>query len=622
MNRDKLKCGGKRHKALFGADGAIMAAATLTAAGMTTAATAAAANKQAKSIVESAKTQADSIKEQSENNTNLQKEQLEFTRAQNKENRQQQQDIQTTLQLLAGQQNMNDRLEQNKKELKFGGSKRQRLVNMPYNGIQFKVTDGGGVIPLNIDQNGYGLYELYGNDHEHYHKTKNGKYKTGVGIKFNDGSIVEGEGNQNTNQGELLYVTPKDAMFISKHNINGFNPAKSVINGLSPEQAFYIQELIKNKEGLNDDGSKAKRKSIKKVMGGLSPALMQANFTQDPSNGTGPVVGGVAYITNKNKTQDKPIVAKNGTRIQLKRGGKRIKCGSGGFWQNYGGATIGAAGNIGGGIINMIGNTIASNKLASAYQEAGGILADAYSQMKGIDLSEVSMEDYAAPHSIAVVRGPSTNINPQLERIRRNASSERRAINNATLSSAARQQKLAETNDRMYQRMGEQYAYKQNADERVKQENAARITQVSQDNANRDAQARQNYANTRLSLMQYNNNIENSKIAGIAQSRADSITQSSSAQAQGLQHSMNAIGAGLQSAGNQFASTYDNMRTEKENFTKTYMGLGNEDKVQAAILRFKQTGDASFINSLLEGNAISDEERASLNKVLETKKKK
>ena len=620
MNRDKLKCGGKRHKALFG-DGAIMAAATLAAAGMTTAATAAAASKQAKSIVESAKTQADSIKEQSENNTNLQKEQLEFTRAQNKENRQQQQDIQTTLQLLAGQQNMNDRLDQTKKELKFGGSKRQKLSDMSYNGVQFKVTDGGGVIPLNIDQNGYGLYELYGNDHEHYHKTKNGKYKTGVGIKFNDGSIVEGEGNQNTNQGELLYVTPKDAMFISKHSINGFNPAKSVINGLSPEQAFYMQELIKNKEGLNDDGSKAKRKSIKKVMGGLSPALMQANFTQDPSNGTGPVVGGAAYIVNKNKTQEEPIVAKNGTRIQLKRGGKRVKCANG-FWQNYGGATIGSIGNIGAAGINVIGNTIASNRLASAYQEAGGILADAYSQMKGIDLSEVNMEDYAAPHSIAVVRGPSTNINPQLERIRRNSSSERRAINNATLSSAARQQKLAETNDRMYQRMGEQYAYKQNADERVKQENAARITQVSQDNANRDAQARQNYANARLSLMQYNNNIENAKIAGRAQSLADAITQSSSAQAQGLQHSMNALGAGLQSAGSQFASAYDNIRTEKQDFTKTYMGLGDKDKVQAAILRYEDTGDASFINGLLKGNTISNEERASLIKILETKKKK
>ena len=102
----------------------------------------------------------------------------------------------------------------------------------------------------------------------------------------------------------------------------------------------------------------------------------------------------------------------------------------------------------------------------------------------------------------------------------------------------------------------------------------------------------------------------------MAQSRADSITQSSSAQAQGLQNSMNAIGAGLQAAGSQFASAYDNMRTEKQDFTKTYMGLGNEDKVQAAILRFEQTGDKSFINGLLKGNTISDEERKKLTDAL------
>lgn len=609
MNRNKLKCGGKRHKALFGADGAIMAAATLTAAGMTTAATAAAASKQAKSIVESAKTQADSIKEQSENNTNLQKEQLEFTRAQNKENRQQQQDIQTTLQLLAGQQNMNDRLDQTKKELKFGGNKRQKLVNMSNNGVQFKVTDGGGVLPLNIDQNGYGLYELYGNDHEHYHKTKSGKYKTGVGIKFNDGSIVEGEGNQNTNQGELLYVTPKDAMFISKHSINGFNPAKSVINGLSPEQAFYIQELIKKEEGLNDDGSKTKRKSIKKLMGGLSPALMQANFTQDPRNGTGPVIGGAAYIVNNNKTKEEPIVAKNGTRIQLKRGGKRVKCANG-FWQNYGGAAISAGGNIGGGIINMIGNTIASNKLASAYQEAGGILADAYSQMKGIDLSEVSMEDYAAPHSIAVVRGPSTNINPQLERIRRNATSERRAINNATLSSAARQQKLAETNDRMYQRMGEQYAYKHNVDEKVKQENAARITQVSQDNANRDAQARQNYANARLSLMQYNNQIENAKIAGRAQSLANAITESSAINYNSTINSVNAIGSAISGSAQGFANTYSDKQIAERDYQKILIGADTKRKIEAVIMRNDINTAKNLYESFKNSNNVNEQQYA------------
>ena len=74
MSRIRLKCGGKpRHKALFGADGAIMAAATLAAAGMQVGATVAAAKSQAKAMVENAKTQAQSIKDQTNNSNNLQK---------------------------------------------------------------------------------------------------------------------------------------------------------------------------------------------------------------------------------------------------------------------------------------------------------------------------------------------------------------------------------------------------------------------------------------------------------------------------------------------------------------------------------------------------------------------
>ena len=246
--RNKLKCGGKsRRKASFGADGAVMAAATLAAAGINAAATASAAKAQSKAAIENAKTQAKVIQDQTNNNNNLQKEQLAFTRAQNQENRQQQQDIQTTLQLLAGQENMNDRMERNKMQVKYGGKTKHQSVKSPfYGGGRFQVTDGGGVIPLSVTPEGYGLYELYGNDHDHYHKTKGGKHKTGVGIKFDDGSIVEGEGNQNSNQGELLYVTPYDAMFISKHSIAGFTPTKAVMNGANYEQAFALNEHPKD----------------------------------------------------------------------------------------------------------------------------------------------------------------------------------------------------------------------------------------------------------------------------------------------------------------------------------------------------------------------------------------
>ena len=630
MSRIILKCGGKpRRKALFGSDGAIMAAATLAAAGITAGATALAAKSQSKAIVDSAKTQAQSIKDQTINSNNLQKEQLAFTRSQNQENRRQQQDIQTTLQLMAGQENMNDRMEKNKMQVKLGGKPKRRSITAPfYGGGKFQVTDGGGVIPLSVTPEGYGLYELYGNDHDHYHKTSGGKNKTGVGIKFNDGSVVEGEGNQNTNQGELLYVTPQDAMFISKHSINGFNPAQAVMNGVHPIQAFAIQEAIKDAQGLNDDGSKSKRRSLKRMLGGPTQNLEQVNMTQNPNNGTASVAGGVIYGINNQTTspveelQYNNAIAKRGGRIHLKCGGRKKAArgdyaGAPSTWENYAGATYNAAGNVLGAGISTWGNMWAANQLGKAYREAGGILADAYSQMHGIDMSELKMEDYAAPHTLAVIRD-SNNISydPQRERIRRNIASERREINRGTLSSAARQQRLSASNDRMLQRMSEIDATENNAKEAIRQGNAERITQTAQANADRDVQARKDYANQRLSLLQYNNNIENDKIAGMAQARADALTQSSLATAQGMQTSMNAIGASLANAGQGFASAFDDARKERTEFTNKFVGLGDKDQVKAAILRYEQTGDKSFINMLLNSNAISDEDRIKLNEVL------
>ena len=625
MSRIRLKCGGKpRRKAFFGSDGAIMAAATLAAAGITAGATALAAKSQSKAIVDSAKTQAQSIKDQTINSNNLQKEQLAFTRSQNQENRQQQQDIQTTLQLMAGQENMNDRMEKNKMQVKLGGKPKRRSITAPfYGGGKFQVTDGGGVIPLSVTPEGYGLYELYGNDHDHYHKTSSGKNKTGVGIKFNDGSVVEGEGNQNTNQGELLYVTPNDAMFISKHSIDGFNPTQAVMNGVHPIQAFAIQEAIKDAQGLNDDGSKSKRRSLKRMLGGPTQNLEQVNMTQNPNNGTASVAGGVIYgINNKTASpveelQYNNAIAKRGGRIHLKCGGRKKAA-----WGDYAGATYNAAGNVLGAGISTWGNMWAANRLGKAYREAGGILADAYSQMHGIDMSELKMEDYAAPHTLAVIRD-SNNISydPQRERIRRNIASERREINRGTLSSAARQQRLSASNDRMLQRMSEIDATENNAKEAIRQGNAERITQTAQANADRDVQARKDYANQRLSLLQYNNNIENAKIAGMAQARADALTQSSMAHAQGMQASMSAIGSSLANSGQGFASAFDAARKERTDFTNTYVGLGNEDKITAAILRYEQTGDKSFINSLLSSNAVSDADKIKLNEAL-TKKRK
>lgn len=100
--------------------------------------------------------------------------------------------------------------------------------------------------------------------------------------------------------------------------------------------------------------------------------------------------------------------------------------------------------------------------------------------------------------------------------------------------------------------------------------------------------------------MQYNNDIENSKLAGIAQAKSDALAQVGNFKARSLSISLNQLGSALISSGAGFANSYDSLRTDRTNFTNAWAGLGNEDRIIAAIARYKQTGDDSYIKALLD----------------------
>lgn len=318
------KCG--RKKAGFGAEAAaIMASAAMNVAAQSAAsimnsnATKEAARKQAESITASANQQAASIKEQNEKLNEQRKESQDFVKQQNDENRQIQKDIQMQLAMLTGQQNVNDRLEASKIVVKNGGSTKPRY-SLRGNNMPFKVTDGGYVVPVGNTPEGYNLFEIRGNDHEHYHKAPGGKYKTGVGIKFADGNVIEGEGNQNTNQGEYMLQTPDAAYFISKNNIAGFNPAKAVNMGMHPLTAYNIQERQKQINGIPDDGKKKSSpvESNKKLAGGFIPNIYTMYNQTAPkldSDIAGASSAGVVYASQNEN--------------QMKCGGKKrtLKCG-------------------------------------------------------------------------------------------------------------------------------------------------------------------------------------------------------------------------------------------------------------------------------------------------------
>ena len=575
VKRNRLRNG--RKQAQFGADGAIMAAATLAAAGIGAYATANSAKKQAEAMTQSAKTQADALAKQNENANKNQEQMIEFTREQNERNRDLQKDIQMNLQLLTGQQNTNELKDAAKIQVKHGGSMRRKLRNAysdntAYslrgvdNNLPFVVTDGGGVIPIATTPEGYDLYEIVGNDHEHYHKTQGGRNKTGVGIKFAGGETIEGEGNQNGNQGELMLVTPNDAKFISRHTMKGFNPTDAVLSGMHPLEAFALQENIKNANGISDDGKFNSSTPVRSIRpyGGISTLNISPDLSLDFM---APVATGIVAGTRQEEQ------AKYGR--SLKKCGGRRKAWNGTQWWNglsdvekgnIAGAGWSTVGNLGGALITTLGNNAASRYLTNGYNSAADILANAYGNLKTIDMSALNRNDFRAAHAMAALQAPIVQTGAERSAAERTLQRNLSRINRGTLSSAAAQNRSARAeidyNDRISQ-------IESNADkirQGIIQGNMQRITETSAKNAELDTQANNAYTQAYLNLLQYNNDIANERITGAAQARADAITQNASTIAGTRQANASswagALTNGLGGIGNALA-TNSKMRSEQ-----------------------------------------------------------
>lgn len=608
MVRYKLKTINSRPKALFGSqEAAILGAAAInvagqmTAAGINSKAAKDAARQQAQATVNAATKQANAIKEQTTKSKELQERSIEFTKEQNTENRELQKDIQLNLQMLTGQQNMNDRLEAAKIQVRNGGRMSMKstngqddaLLRGSYNptNMPFVVTDGGGVIPVGVTPEGFDMYEIKGNDHEHYHKTKSGKHKTGVGLKFANGKVIEGEGNQNGNQGEYVLVTPTDAMFISRHSIKGFNPAKAVNNGMNPLEAFVIQEQIKNANGISDSG-----KTDKRMIGGTiyDPSSFASQVPDLSRDGMAPIATGVAY-GSINDMYDKDNKAKNGTcvRKKLACGGRRkaVSGSNTSAWADWAGAGINTLGNLGGAWITQSANKKAANLIAKANMQAAGILTDAYRQMHGIDMSLINKDDYASAHSMPAIRAAIVNTNAQ--RTAEDRALQRRLTNSKrySMSGAAAQDRMTMAETQHNDNINNIESQADKIRESIKQGNVQRISEAANENANRDAQANERYNTARLSLLQYNNNIENAKIAGIGQANADAISQSGLARAQGIQAGANAFSSALSASAQGFASTANGLRAERVNRENVLIGADSRNKVDYLVSNTKTAGN-------------------------------
>lgn len=157
-------------------------------------------------------------------------------------------------QALASAQNENMMSEEEKSQflsqyLSNGG----KVRTFPHKGAKAHIVEGGTAIPIKKDS-----FLLKGR-----------KHNTG-GIVIDAGKTgVEAEG------GEVVQITPKQLkVFSAQPILNGNSPAELVQKGVEPSKVFNAQESFKDRNGLNDDGTKKKRNmrtiTGKKKLGGLS----------------------------------------------------------------------------------------------------------------------------------------------------------------------------------------------------------------------------------------------------------------------------------------------------------------------------------------------------------------
>ena len=674
MNKRKLRNAGSRPKALLGLgeSGAILAAAGINVAGTMAAsaisanATKKAAQDQANATIRSAQRQAQAIKDQSDKAKEYQQEAQDFIREQNAENRELQKDIQMQLQMLAGQQNVNDRLEASKIKVKAGGSIKRILRsaggqqfllrggNMP-----FQVTDGGVVLPVGVTPEGYDLYEIFGNDHEHYHKTRGGKYKSGVGIKFADGNVVEGEGNQKKNGGELMLVTPDNTYFISKHSINGFNPAEGVKQGLHPLQAYAIQEQEKDILGINDDGTKKAKLGKRKFLIGGTPTLYDYTNMSYPQVGTdtiGDTVVGVAYgVQNPTEKRslkcggntrrkaalgdvfrlnnldygdrswitgfnpNRPAIVNNGKSVSTTQSSTSTTTRGSSFnnWVNSNadliGAGINAIGNFGGAWITSAANRRAANTLADAYGRSADIMAEAYRNMSTIDMNSIRKEDYRAAHMMPVLQAPVSFAASNIAGVDRSLQRRLRNAGRYSVSSAAAQERMANAEIEAQDARNRIYSEDQKQMQNIRQANAERVTEASKVNAMLDTEASKQFGQDYLKLLQYNNDIENQRILGSAGAISEGAINSASAISQAQASNGSAWATALGNSGLTFSNTLSSMAKRRADLENVLLGStmsGQVNYLSKYGTRAEKNKQIAAIRQALNTEGLSADDKA------------
>lgn len=164
---------------------------------------------------------------------------------------------------------------------RLGTSKRSKLNNNIF------ITDGGDAVKIDKD-----TYLLRGGSHEDVNETG----QTGIGINVG-GNEIEAEG------GEVAQKKNGALRIFSAQPIlgNGMSPAQAILKGYNKDKVFNAQQAFKKRNGIKDDGSKARHGTAvpyKRIHinedGTFTDTLDNKNYTTSATNGEDVVITGKA----------------------------------------------------------------------------------------------------------------------------------------------------------------------------------------------------------------------------------------------------------------------------------------------------------------------------------------
>lgn len=653
-----------REKRPFGeaAAAAITAAATLAAAGINAAATAksakeqatamkANADAQAKAQTAAARVQSDALAQQNENNTQNVANQIEAQKELQRSQNDIMQEMNLNLAMQAGRQNAQEREEQAKIVVKCGGSLRgKRLAG----GLTLQ--DSNYVVPV-----GQGLVLLRGGSPTHpQDQTHSNSHKNSISGRYNKGSYlkvgnkeIEAEAGGNRTTGEIIDPSNKFVYSQRRFLPDGTSPVEKILAGYPKDEVALEQELTKKLLGIKNNGNKAMygRRYLKcggrcrtKAEEGWAPYKYYKdtlNTSQRNLQNYYASLPGSNVMPNSDYFYDDrlsvipaiPEPTNNGTIAGLNVSPlSNTSNTKGSWWSRQTPATqsaiIGGLTNLGGTLISALGNGIASGYMRRANNYANDVLTnarnqtrdtyiDAYNKMHGIDANGlINEDDFKATHAIANVRAGRFNINPQLAQVERDSARQLKSIRGGINSALARQRLMSDIATRSQDARDKLYGEQANQIEKINQNNIAQLNEVAMKNAELDTRSKTNLSALKVDVAKYNNDIENTKLQGIADATADALMGNAQGNAQtrinnaGLRSNfaistLSGIGNVLSNAGKQWYDADQAYRANQANISRYMAASTNPNGMALAVLAYPN--QYSTENIKLAYNATDNE---------------